>query len=85
MSDGNRFIHSFGTDNFFAGVGAGNLTMTVNCVPIATYQGIYQGAALIPQLTVAAAGPFTFIWGTAFAATTGLTINISHSEVYIGG
>ena len=31
--------------------GAGNLTMTVNCVPNATYQGIYEGAALIAQLT----------------------------------
>ncbi len=65
--------------------GAGNLTMTVNCVQNATYQGIYEGAALIPQLTVAAAVPFTFIWGTAFAATAGLVINISHSEVHIGG
>lgn len=27
-SDGNRFIHNFGTRNFFAGVNAGNLTMT---------------------------------------------------------
>jgi hypothetical protein len=27
-SGGNRFIHNFGTDNFFAGVNAGNLTMT---------------------------------------------------------
>ena len=28
MSGGNRFIHNFGTENFFAGVNAGNLTMT---------------------------------------------------------
>ena len=27
-SDGDRFIHNFGTDNFFSGVNAGNLTMT---------------------------------------------------------
>ena len=28
MSDGNRFMHNFGTNNFFAGVGAGNFTTT---------------------------------------------------------
>ncbi len=28
MSGGDRFIHNFGMDNFFAGVNAGNLTMT---------------------------------------------------------
>ncbi|MDQ7063256.1 MAG: tail fiber domain-containing protein [candidate division KSB1 bacterium] len=28
MVNGNRFIHSFGTDNFFAGRNAGNLSMT---------------------------------------------------------
>ena len=28
MSNGSRFIHNYGTDNFFAGVNAGNLTMT---------------------------------------------------------
>ncbi len=28
MSDGNPFIHNFGTNNLFAGVNAGNLTMT---------------------------------------------------------
>jgi Flp pilus assembly protein TadG len=69
---------------YWTGAGA-SLTMTVNCVANATYQGIYQGAALIPQLTVAAAVPIAFIWGTAFAATTGITMNISHSQVYIGG
>jgi Flp pilus assembly protein TadG len=64
--------------------GSGNLTMTVSCVTNSTYQGIYDGAPLIPQLTVAAAVPFTFIWGTTFATTTGLTINLSHSQVHIG-
>ena len=28
FSDGNRYIHNFGTNNFFAGVNAGNLTMS---------------------------------------------------------
>ncbi len=28
FSDGNRYIHNFGTSNFFAGVNAGNLTMS---------------------------------------------------------
>jgi len=28
FSDGNRYIHNFGTNNFFAGVNAGNFTMT---------------------------------------------------------
>jgi hypothetical protein len=31
MSDGNRFIHNFGTNNFFAGANAGNLTMIGIC------------------------------------------------------
>ena len=64
----------------------GDLTMTVSCVANGgAFQGIFNGAALIPRVTVAAAVPFSFIWGTSFAATNGLTINISHSQVSIGG
>ena len=64
--------------------GAGNLTMTVNCIPIGTYQGIYQGAALVPQITVSAAVPFTFLWGTTFSNVGGVTINLSHTETHVG-
>ena len=64
--------------------GAGNLTMTVDCVTNAAYQGVYEGVPLIAQVTVAAQVPFTFIWGTTFAATTGVTIRLSHSQTHIG-
>jgi hypothetical protein len=33
---------------------------------------------------VTASVPFTFIWGTTFAATTGVTIGLSHSQTHIG-
>lgn len=64
--------------------GSTNLTMTVDCVSNATYQGMYEGVNLIPQVTVAASVPFTFIWGTTFAATTGVTISLSHSQTHFG-
>ena len=64
--------------------GAGNLTMTVDCVTNAAYQGVYEGVPLIAQVTVAAQVPFTFIWGTTFAATTGVTIGLAHSQTHIG-
>ena len=38
--------------------GASNLTMTVDCVTNAAYQGVYEGVPLIAQVTVAASVPF---------------------------
>lgn len=68
-----------------AGGGAGNLTMEVACVANTAYQGIYQGAPLIGQITVDADVPFSFIWGSTFISLGTLTMNISHRQPHIGG
>ena len=65
--------------------GAGNLTISVACVANTAYQGIYQGAPLIGQITVDADVPFSFIWGSSFISLGTLTMNISHRQPHIGG
>jgi Flp pilus assembly protein TadG len=66
--------------------GGANLTMTVDCVDNSTntYQGVFDGEQLIAQVNVVATVPFTFIWGTTFAATTGVTISLSHTQTHFG-
>jgi Flp pilus assembly protein TadG len=62
-----------------------SLTMTVSCSANTSYQGIYKDVGLIPQITVSAAVPFNFIWGTTFANAASITINLSHTQTHIGG
>lgn len=65
--------------------GAGNLTMQVSCIANTAYQGIYEGAGLIPQITIQANVPFAFIWGAVFASAATITMSISHTQTHIGG
>jgi len=81
MSDGNRFIHNFGTNNFFAGANAGNLNMTGICCN--TGVGVDALMKNTTGLSNTAAGFSAFLASTAGSNNTavGFGADVSSSNM----
>lgn len=62
------------------------VTTTVDCIDntAGAFKGIYAARDYIPRITMSASVPLTFLWGTLIFGSTGLTFNVSHSEVHVG-
>jgi Flp pilus assembly protein TadG len=64
---------------------AATISTTIDCIANGgQYLGLYDGVPYIPRITMTAAVPFNFIWGSGFVGPAGVTITIRHNEVHVG-
>ena len=48
------------------------------------YAGVYAARPYIPQITMTATVPFSFIWGTLVLSQSSINFTVTHNEVHVG-
>ena len=64
---------------------ASTVSTTITCISnTGQYEGVFLDTPLVPQITMTAAVPFNFLWGSLFLGSSGVTMTVKHTETSFG-